>query len=207
VKVLRWLAGLGLLICVVAMAIGSIINPNFWFTANQRGQRFERAGENQRAAHAYDDPIRQGVALYRDGDFKEAAAAFAKVGSAEGAFNQGNALLMRGAYDDCIKAYERALSVRPGWQDAIDNRNLAIARRKLIENMADDNTGGLDEPNEILVDKLPNNGRAKSIQLNAGEPVSDDEMRATWLRRVQTKPADFLRAKFAYQLQQTGGKP
>jgi Ca-activated chloride channel family protein len=24
-------------------------------------------------------------------------------------------------------------------------------------------------------------------------------MRAMWLRRVQTKPADFLRAKFSYQ--------
>ncbi|SDP77385.1 hypothetical protein [Desulforhopalus singaporensis] len=30
--------------------------------------------------------------------------------------------------------------------------------------------------------------------------LSDAEMRAMWLRRVQTKPADFLRAKFAYQL-------
>jgi Ca-activated chloride channel family protein len=34
-----------------------------------------------------------------------------------------------------------------------------------------------------------------------GEPqLSDAEMQALWLRRVQTKPADFLKAKFAYQL-------
>jgi Ca-activated chloride channel family protein len=30
--------------------------------------------------------------------------------------------------------------------------------------------------------------------------LSDDELKALWLRRVETKPADFLRAKFAYQL-------
>ena len=29
--------------------------------------------------------------------------------------------------------------------------------------------------------------------------LSDAELRAMWLRRVQTRPADFLRAKFAYQ--------
>jgi len=32
--------------------------------------------------------------------------------------------------------------------------------------------------------------------------MSDASIRALWLRRVQTKPADFLRARFAYQLQQ-----
>jgi Ca-activated chloride channel family protein len=36
------------------------------------------------------------------------------------------------------------------------------------------------------------------VELAGGE-VSDEELRATWLRRVQTTPGDFLRAKFAYQ--------
>ena len=31
--------------------------------------------------------------------------------------------------------------------------------------------------------------------------MSDEQVRALWLKRVQTQPADFLRAKFAYQLQ------
>jgi Ca-activated chloride channel family protein len=30
--------------------------------------------------------------------------------------------------------------------------------------------------------------------------MSDDEMRAVWLRRVQNDPAEFLRTRFAYQL-------
>ncbi len=31
--------------------------------------------------------------------------------------------------------------------------------------------------------------------------MSDEAVRALWLKRVQTRPADFLRVKFAYQLQ------
>jgi Ca-activated chloride channel family protein len=37
--------------------------------------------------------------------------------------------------------------------------------------------------------------------------MSDEEMRATWLRRVQTTPGDFLRAKFAYQTARTEQQP
>jgi Ca-activated chloride channel homolog len=32
--------------------------------------------------------------------------------------------------------------------------------------------------------------------------MTDEAIRTLWLRRVQTKPADFLRARFAYQLVQ-----
>ena len=42
-------------------------------------------------------------------------------------------------------------------------------------------------------------------EVAGGDPLSDDQLRALWLRRVQTKPADFLRAKFAYQLQEREG--
>jgi Ca-activated chloride channel family protein len=44
----------------------------------------------------------------------------------------------------------------------------------------------------------------------AGEHLSNEQVQALWLRRVQTKPADFLRAKFAYQYgrqQQEGQQP
>jgi len=37
------------------------------------------------------------------------------------------------------------------------------------------------------------------VEATGGEVPSDDELRALWLRNVQTEPADFLRVKFAYQ--------
>jgi len=31
--------------------------------------------------------------------------------------------------------------------------------------------------------------------------MSDEQIRSLWLKQVQTRPADFLRARFAYRLQ------
>jgi hypothetical protein len=57
------------------------------------------------AAKHFRDPLWQGAALYRDGQFKEAAAAFARVDSPEAAFDRGNALVMLGKYSDAIASY------------------------------------------------------------------------------------------------------
>ncbi|HIE98204.1 MAG: hypothetical protein ABGZ53_25045 [Fuerstiella sp.] len=49
----------------------------------------------------------------------------------------------------------------------------------------------------------------RDVGCGTGQPLSDSAMQALWLRRVQTKPADFLKAKFAYQLatgDQKGGE-
>ncbi len=35
--------------------------------------------------------------------------------------------------------------------------------------------------------------------VDGGEGMSDQEMRAVWLRRMQNDPSEFLRARFAYQ--------
>ena len=54
-----------------------------------------------------------------------------------------------------------------------------------------------------------NNRAGKTPKTEGSQPLSDSEMQALWLRRVQTKPADFLKAKFAYQLsarEQEGGE-
>ena len=60
------------------------------------------------------------------------------------------------------------------------------------------------KPQEIKFDlKGENKEEGKPTEMN-GEKMSDAELRALWLRRVQTTPGDFLRAKFAYQAASTG---
>lgn len=190
-----------------ALLLGSLHNPNFWSTQNQRAQKLQNANRLPEAARLYTDPMRQGAALYKNGDFKEAAAAFAHASGAEGAYNQANALLMHGDYDSAIKSYDRALALKPDWKNAQDNKALAIARRDKIHNVPDDGTGGQEKPDQIVIDNKAHGERAHEVQLNTGKPLSDQELQAQWLRRVQTKPADFLRAKFASQLQQEGSQP
>ena len=155
------------------------------------------------AAKHFHDPLWQGVALYRDGHFKEAAAAFARVDSPEAAFDRGNALVMLGKYSDAIESYDHALQHRPDWHEPSANRALAEARRQRLEPPKDDasDTGGQLEADAIIFDDRPQqSGDPQQVEVVTGGDLSDAQLQALWLRRVQTRPADFLRAKFAYQL-------
>lgn len=172
-----------------------------WLTPNQRGRVLMGENRPADAVKAFRDPHWRGIALFRAGDFKGAAQAFAAIDSAEGAYDQGNALVMLGQYDDALKRYDRALALRPGWREALSNREIARVRgeRKKIEG---GETGQTESrPDEIVFDKTKKGG--EDTPLEAAMPMSDEAVRALWLKRVQTKPADFLRAKFAYQLRAT----
>ncbi|MBK6510759.1 MAG: hypothetical protein IPG06_15770 [Haliea sp.] len=190
-----------LTLALAGLAYGSWHNPEFWRRANQRGDTLMAQKAFKQAAAAYSDPWHIGVAQYRAGDFKEAAQTFARVPGATGAFNQGNALLMHGEYAEAIASYDRALGFHPGWQEAIDNKAIAAARKKLIDDAGENReqeSADAFTPDDIVFDKKGEDGESKPLDMNDPQ-LSDAELRATWLRRVQTSPGDFLRAKFAYQ--------
>lgn len=188
-------------ITVAALGIGSFRDPNFWRTPAQRGDRLLREGRFAEAARAYTEPWAIGTAQYRAGDFEQAAKTFARVPGARGAFDQGNAWLMRGKYDAAIASYDRALGFEPGWRRAEENRAIATARKQALEqsgeNRADEQADAY-KPDDVVEDQKGEDQAGQPAQLT-GEQVSDEELRATWLRRVQTTPGDFLRAKFAFQ--------
>lgn len=199
----RWLAALGVGVFAVAIVVGSIRNPHFWRTSEQQGDRLLVEKRFAAAAKAYSDPWHMGVAQYRNGDFEAAARTFARVPGATGAFNQGNAWLMHGKYDTAIESYDRALGFRPGWQEAEENKALARARQAALDASGKDREQEATEaykPDELVFDLKGENQNEKPIEMN-DKQLSDEELRSTWLRRVQTTPGDFLRAKFAYQAQ------
>lgn len=57
---------------------------------------------------------------------------------------------------------------------------------------------------EVVFDKDKKPG-GQETEVAADQAVSDSAIQAMWLRRVQTQPADFLRAKFAYQQANASG--
>jgi Ca-activated chloride channel homolog len=187
--------------CIWAWKSAGSSFANLWLTPDQQGARLLARQRYAEAAKHFQDPLWQGTALYRDGQFKEAAAAFARVDTPEAAFDRGNALLMHGQYSDAIASYNRALQRRPDWQEAKANRDLAEARRRMLEPPKDNagGTGGQLKPDEIVFDDRPQQS-GDSKEVVTGGQMSDAQLQALWLRRIQTKPADFLRAKFAYQL-------
>lgn len=174
-------------------------------TPDQRGQLLMEQGQFGEAAAWFQDPFRKATAFYRAGEFKDAASLWSGFNTAEGAFNHGNALAMQGRYEDAIRRYERALELRPDWEAAV--ANLAIARQSAarLKKEGGDMTGGQLGADEITFTKRKS-PEAGEETTEGGEPLSDAELRATWLRRVQTRPADFLRTKFAYQAAERAGE-
>jgi len=185
----------------IVLIVGSVRNPNFWRTPEQRGDALLRAERYADAAKVYTDPARIGVAQYRNGDFEAAAKTFGRVLGPVGAFDQGNAWLMHGKYDAAVENYDRALSLHPGWKDATENKALALARKAKLDASAanrEQEQADAYKPDEIAFDQKGGDQKGKPVELSQ-QTMSDEQLRATWLRQVQTTPGDFLRAKFAYQ--------
>ena len=195
-KVLAVMAGMCLVLISLPLATGH------WplVTGDQQGYRMFRQENYTEATERFTDPMWKGVSLFRSGDFKEASGVFAGFDTAEGAFNHGNALVMLGKYEDAVTRYQRALELKPGWELAAVNLEIALGRAKQVETKGGDMTGGQMGADEITFEKGKPPAGAGKEQIEGGEPMSDDAMRALWLRRVQTRPADFLKSKFAYQV-------
>lgn len=177
----------------------------WWLTPDQQGQRLADRGEFAEAAQHFTTPERIGAALYQAGDFENAAAVLGRASTLAGVFNRGNALVLLGRYEDAIASYEKALEARPGWEPA--ERNLAIARARLaaLAPPEDDygGTGGKLGADEIVINQEPgpSSSSDQTEVIDAGDQrLDEDAMRALWLRRVETRPADFLAAKFSRQL-------
>lgn len=194
-----------MLLALTPVQAGGILD---WFlTPDQQGRRLFEQGDYVAAAKRFDDPMWRASALYRAGDFEAAAASFGRVDSPEAHLNRGNALVLLGRYDDAIAAYDLALKAHPDWQPAVTNRAIAVARRAAMAPPEEDagGTGGMQGADEIVIDEGGRAAKASGQQVtDGGSPTSEQELRALWLRRVQTEPKDFLKVRFARQLVRRG---
>jgi Ca-activated chloride channel family protein len=185
---------------------GNQLPGRFWFqTQDQKAQRLFQEEKFVQAAALFTTPSGKGAAWYRAGEFEKAAAAFGRTGTPEGMFNRGNALILLGNYEEAIRSYELTLKERPQWTAALENLELAKLRLAKLgppdDAVSQKGMGKDDEPDEIVFDdraKNKENANTETVS-GTGEEMSDKALRALWLRRVETSPADFLRRKFAYQ--------
>jgi Ca-activated chloride channel family protein len=182
----------------VFLFIAATTWAGLWFTPDQQGRRLLAKGDHLAAAKTFQDPMWQGVSLFRAGEFEQAAQAFARRDTAEGHFNQGNAWLMKGKYEAAVSSYDRALAKRPDWKQAVENRDLAIARAKMVEQKGGDMGDQKIGADKIVFDRNAKN-EGQETEVSGAKAMSDQDIQAMWLRRVQTRPADFLKTKFSYQ--------
>ncbi|MCG6943384.1 MAG: VWA domain-containing protein [Thiohalocapsa sp.] len=106
---------------------------DLWQRRDQQAASALERGAFDRARDVADDPARAGAARYRLGDYEAAADAFAGGGTADDAYNLGNALARAGRLEDALAAYDAALARQPDMPDALYNRKRveeALRRRQ-----------------------------------------------------------------------------
>ena len=169
----------------------------FW-TPDQQGQRLYAAHRYVEAAAAFADPEWRAAALLRAGQYAEAAALLAPIQTATAQYDRGTALARGRDYPGAAAAFEAALALDPG--DAAAAHNLDVTRRiiaYLTEARQDeDEEEGAEPPDDTVVDLTGDQGRPARI--DAESQLSEDAAE-DWMRGVETKPADFLKSRFAVE--------
>ena len=135
-----WLAALVALLLLPAFRKGALVSvlllsimqpetaeaaewEDLWLTPDQQGAQRLADGDSSGAAERFDQTSWRGMAEFEAGAYDRAANSFASEPSADGLFNQGNALAMQGDLQGAINAYEKSLSLQPSAEDAIANRD------------------------------------------------------------------------------------
>ncbi|GMQ77390.1 MAG: VWA domain-containing protein [Gammaproteobacteria bacterium] len=127
-----WLALIPLTIAVMPAPAPAVTWDDLWARPDQQTARALELGDPARAASVARDPLWKGGALYRDGQYEEAADAFAQSDETTADYNRGNALARAGRLREAVSAYDTVLEADPQHPDALYNRAL-VAR--LIEQL------------------------------------------------------------------------
>jgi len=179
---------------------------NLWLTPDQQGRYCFEKGDYAAAAERFQDPLWKGIAYYRGKNFEAAVEQFARVDTAEGYFNLGDAYAHLGQLQQAAMSYEEALRRKPDDRAARENRDLVeslIQKKKKAKEKEEEPPEGQEptyNPDEIKFDEKGKKG--KKGEINQAE-LSVEQIQQVWMRRLQTTPSDFLRLKFAAQAEES----
>jgi len=112
---------------------------SIWLRKDQQAYRALQSEEVEKAAALAVDPDLSGEAWYRSGEYANAFDSWLQVGSADAHYNRGNALALLGEYEAAIEAYDQALAIEPGMQDALHNRELLEKMKEQQEQQQQEN--------------------------------------------------------------------
>ena len=194
---------LGLLLVAAVAASGCDGTIDWWLTADQQGSRLYQQQDYARSARAYENRYSKGRAFYAAQEFASAAALLDDIQTPEAQFYLGNAFAQQDQLADAVAAYERALALRPDFDEATFNLEWVAGLLKIEQTEYDDagGTGGKLKADKFVYDDKAQNAQSEMTDIEAkAQGLSQAQLEEMWMRRVQTTPGDFLEIKFAYQL-------
>lgn len=171
---------------------------DLWLTPDQQGRRAFDRGDYETAADRFADPMWKGLALYRAGHLRAAADAWSVVESPQANYNRGNALARLGEYRLAVAAYDQALAAQPDLADARVNRELVVrAMRKPAPKDEERVEAPNLPPDKVVFDDKGEKGTRGRVQM----PTQRELVTDAWLKSVQASPGDFLRMRFAIDVE------
>lgn len=119
---------------------------SLWHTQEQQAMQAYQAEDYASAAQKFETPQWQGAAHYKAGDFEQALKAFEQDNSANGLYNQGNALMQMGKPEKAKERYQTALDKQPDFPQA--KANLELAEKLLEQQQSQQNADNQDKQSQ-----------------------------------------------------------
>lgn len=146
---------------------------DLWKTQNQQAQEKFNDKSYQAAAEKFTDPLWQGSAYYKAGEYEKALEAFKQVDSAQSLYNQGNTLAKLNKLDEAIKAYDNALNKEPNLIDAQANKDI-LEQLKEQQKQNQSESDSSEDNNQEQSDSEENESQNQNLENQDSEDNNSD---------------------------------
>lgn len=210
---------------------------DLWETKDYQAQKKYDKKEFSKAAELYQDPLREGVAWYKSGDYEKAIEAFQKDTTVMGAYNLGLAYYENGNYAEAALAFDQAVQLDPNLEGARKNKEATQrilegespvnpeeaeevqekSKAENIENkdMEDLGGGGQEATEEDM--KEERKEETVGTDMRTGKEMDEvppdfesgksENSQKVLMRKVDDDPSLFLKRKFNHQVKTRNIKP
>jgi Ca-activated chloride channel family protein len=189
-----WLALIPLTVFVMPVPARAVTWDDLWARSEQQVARALERGDPAFAAGVARDPLWKGGALYRDGQYEEAADAFAQSDETTAHYNRGNMEQLRQLSRQQQRDQESGAESQTRGDTGEKGRSADQDPRDAMDQSQDAN-GSRDEADR---DHAQAAASAQASQTLDTQPLTAEEQQAMaqWLRRIPDDPGGLLRRKF-----------
>ncbi|WP_425596990.1 VWA domain-containing protein [Shewanella algicola] len=145
---------------------------DLWQTQDQQAQSAFEQGDFTHAADTFNDPQWQASAHYKAGNYQQALEGFEQDNSANGLYNQGNALMQLNDYQEAIKRYQQAIELQSPFAGAEQNLELA---KELLEQQQQSPSQNQDQSGDSEQSNDSNANADQSNQDNNSSPSDQSQ--------------------------------
>ncbi|MEZ9199540.1 VWA domain-containing protein [Shewanella sp. 10N.286.54.B9] len=143
---------------------------DLWQTQDQQAAKDYQAEQYEAAAQKFEQAQWQASSHYKAGQYDQALTGFEQDSSANGLYNQGNALMQLGQYDKAEKRYQKALELAPDMDAA--QQNLALAKQ--LQQQQDPQSEGDKQKNSDEKQSSDEKQNSEDQQQKSDEQQPDD---------------------------------